>query len=197
MGCSNSHKRWTAVKESYGIFNKSRVTFLTGELLRTRKGSMTIDQYLNTVKQLADNLEIAGKTITQYDLVTQVLAGLHEEYTHIVVQNNSRDSISWYGLQSVLMTYKSRLEHLSIVRNNLSSINLTHASVNYVQRPSLGNNRAVRTGNYGITANYGRSSNHRGRGKIRCRGAWFAETGASNHVTTDRENFNAANEYRR
>ncbi|KAL2533964.1 Uncharacterized protein Adt_07315 [Abeliophyllum distichum] len=56
--------------ESYGILNRSRVTFLTGKLQRTIKGSMSIDQYLTTAVQLADNLEIAGKSITHEDLVT-------------------------------------------------------------------------------------------------------------------------------
>ncbi|KAL2459904.1 Uncharacterized protein Adt_43324 [Abeliophyllum distichum] len=60
--------------------NRSRVTFLIGELQKTRKGSMSIDQYLNVVKQLVDNLEVAGKAIPLSDLVTQVLAGLDEEY---------------------------------------------------------------------------------------------------------------------
>lgn len=70
MGSSNSNQLWTAVNESYGIQNKSRITFLTGELQKTRKGTMSIDQYLNTVKLLADNLEVAGKTIPLADLVT-------------------------------------------------------------------------------------------------------------------------------
>lgn len=46
---------------------------------------MSIDQYLNKVKFLANNLEIDGKTIHHLDLVTQVLVGLDEEYTPIVV----------------------------------------------------------------------------------------------------------------
>ncbi|KAL2542745.1 Uncharacterized protein Adt_03723 [Abeliophyllum distichum] len=49
-----------------------------------------LEVYLVDTKN-ADNLEIAGKKVDHLDLVTQVLAGLDEEYTPIVVQVNSRD----------------------------------------------------------------------------------------------------------
>ncbi|CAI9782539.1 unnamed protein product [Fraxinus pennsylvanica] len=107
-------------QQSFGVTNKSRITFLISELQRTKKGSMIVDQYLNTVKQLADNLEIAGKTVLHGDFVTQVLAGLDKDYTPIVVQINSRESISWHQLQSVLMIYESRIEYLNAVKNNLA-----------------------------------------------------------------------------
>lgn len=48
---------------------------------------MNIDQYLNKVKQLADNLEIAGKTEAHTDLVTQVLADLDEDYTLLLFKS--------------------------------------------------------------------------------------------------------------
>lgn len=55
---------------------------------------MTMDQYLIAIKQLVDNLEIAGKVVDQSDLITQVLSGLDDEYTPIVVQITSRETIS-------------------------------------------------------------------------------------------------------
>ncbi|KAL2542775.1 hypothetical protein Adt_03753 [Abeliophyllum distichum] len=60
MGSSNLNQLRTAMKGSYGIQIKSKTIFLTGELQKTRKGSMSIDQYLNIVKLLVDNLEIAA-----------------------------------------------------------------------------------------------------------------------------------------
>ncbi|KAL2506632.1 Retrovirus-related Pol polyprotein from transposon TNT 1-94 [Abeliophyllum distichum] len=80
-------------KKSFGVMNRSMVIFLTGELQKTKKWSMSINEYLNVVKQLADNLEVTGKAITHIDLVTQVLVGLDEDYTPIVVQINSRKHV--------------------------------------------------------------------------------------------------------
>ncbi|KAL2471126.1 Integrase [Abeliophyllum distichum] len=85
MGSDDSHKLWKAIKETYGIQNKSRITFLTIELQTSRKGDLNIDQYLSKVKILADNIEVARKPILLADLVNQVLAGLDEDYTPIVV----------------------------------------------------------------------------------------------------------------
>lgn len=54
---------WTAVKERNGVQKRSKITFLTGKLQKSRKRTMSIDQYLNKVKLLADNLKIASKAI--------------------------------------------------------------------------------------------------------------------------------------
>ncbi|KAL2493053.1 Uncharacterized protein Adt_28681 [Abeliophyllum distichum] len=45
MGSNNSNQLWTAVKESYGIKNKSRIIFLTGELQKARKGDVRFKSY--------------------------------------------------------------------------------------------------------------------------------------------------------
>lgn len=87
---------------------------------------MSIDQYLNKVKQLANNLKIAGKT--------QVLADLDEDYTPIVVLVNSKDHISWGELQSTLMTYENRLEHLNLIRNEMAGISIDQTLANHSRR---------------------------------------------------------------
>lgn len=134
MGTTNSKELWTAIEESYRVHNRSRIIFFIGEMQKLRKGTMNIEQYLNKVKLLADNLEIAGKTVAHTDLVTQVLAGLDEDYTPIVVQINGRDYISWGELQSTLMTYESRLEHLNSLRSDIVEININQTSANFSQR---------------------------------------------------------------
>lgn len=150
MGCNSSSELWRAINENYGILNRSRVTFLTSELQRTRKGSMSMDHYLSTIKQLADNLEIAGKKIEHTDLVTQVLAGLDEEYTPIVMQVNSKDQISWQELSSILMTFESRLDYLSQVRTNFGSINLTQRNQQNNSAYSGRGNRGARGHNFRV-----------------------------------------------
>lgn len=111
-----------------------RITFLIGELQKTRKDNLNIDQYLSKVKLLASNVEVTGKAIPLPDLITQILAGLDEEYTPIVVQINSRDSISWEELQSILMTFESILDHINAIKNEMAGINLSQSSANFTQR---------------------------------------------------------------
>lgn len=139
-GSDSSAKLWTAVQQSFGVMNKSKLTFLTSELQRTRKGSLSMDQYLSSIKSWADNLELVGKVVGQADLVTQVLAGLNEEYTPIVVQLNSKSEISWHELTSVLLTFESTLDHLNQIRIEMGSINLSQVE----NQTSFDNGRGFR-----------------------------------------------------
>ncbi|KAL2491518.1 Retrovirus-related Pol polyprotein from transposon RE1 [Abeliophyllum distichum] len=136
---------------------------------------MSMDHYLSTIKQLTDNQGIAGKKIDHANLVTQVLARLDEEYNPIVVQVNCRDQVSWHELSSTLMTFESRLEYLCQVKNNFGSINLTQGSSQNIHssNPSA----------YIASPNSVEDQ------------AWYADSGASHHVTTDKNNVDEAKEY--
>lgn len=82
------------------------------ELQRLRRGSR-MEDYLRKVKELADNLQMAGCPLANDNLVTQTLVGLDAEYGPIVVQLAEKTTLSWVELQTSLLTYESRLEHWS------------------------------------------------------------------------------------
>ncbi|KAL2475606.1 Uncharacterized protein Adt_36342 [Abeliophyllum distichum] len=107
MGSSSSNQLWLTVKESYGIQNRSRITFFTDSTV--------------------------GK------------------------------SVSWGELQSTFMTFENRLEHLNTVTFQKWQMSTTSHKIS---TPSTVSDPT-----------------------------WFADTGASNHVTADMENLNLANEY--
>ncbi|KAL2470477.1 Integrase catalytic domain-containing protein [Abeliophyllum distichum] len=169
---------------------------------------MSMDQYLSTIKQLADNLEIAGKKVDHVDLVTQVLTGLDEEHTSIVVQVNSRDQVSWHELTSTLMNFESRLEYLSQVRRSFGSINLTQRNSQNANSYSGKGNRSGRSLNFrDITRGkerFGKPNENRSLNPFAYTASpssvedqtWYADSRASHHVTTDKENIDKANEYR-
>lgn len=52
------------------------------------------------------------------------MVGLDEEYTPIVVQINSRDFIAWGEIQSTLLTFENRLEHLNAIKNEMADMNI-------------------------------------------------------------------------
>lgn len=74
-----------------------------------------MDEYLRKVKELADNLLLAGCPMSPDDLITQTLSGLDTEYNAIVVQLSEKARLTWVELQALLLTFESRLEQLSIV----------------------------------------------------------------------------------
>ncbi|KAL5538576.1 hypothetical protein UlMin_046073 [Ulmus minor] len=94
------------------------------EAIKNYFGSLKIKEYLNNVKSIADNLFLAGKPVESNDLITQVLAGLDDEYTPIVVQLTSKYPITWEELQSTLITYESQMEQLNAARLSLAAANI-------------------------------------------------------------------------
>ncbi|KAL5582195.1 hypothetical protein UlMin_014637 [Ulmus minor] len=142
VGHKTSMSLWEAIKNYFGIQNRSRIVLLTRELQKAQKGFLKIEEYLNNVKSIADNLFLAGKPVESSDLITQVLAGLDEEYTPVVVQLTSKDPFTWEELQSILMTYESRMEQLNAARLSLAAANISQALANFANRsssPSIGN----------------------------------------------------------
>lgn len=85
LRCKTSQELWNAIKELSETQTRSRITLYKGELQRLRKGNLKMDEYLRKIKELADNLLLAGSQIPIDDLITQTLAGLDMEYNHVVV----------------------------------------------------------------------------------------------------------------
>nr|QWX09785.1 hydroxymethylglutaryl-CoA synthase [Pistacia terebinthus subsp. palaestina] len=129
-----SKELWDAAKELSGAHTKSRVIFYKGELQKTRKGRMKMEEYLTTMKAFSDNLTLAGSPISLSDLITQILIGLDAEYTPIVVHLGDKESLSWIELQTTLLTFESRLEQLNTYQNG--GINLSQATAHIaINRP--------------------------------------------------------------
>lgn len=53
-------------------------------LATTKKGNMSIAEYVSKIRALGDELTNTGKTIDNDELVSYILAGLDEEYNPVV-----------------------------------------------------------------------------------------------------------------
>lgn len=84
------------------------------ELQQTRNGSLKMEDYLNKMKNIADNLQLAGCPISNDDLIPQILVGFDLEHNPIIVQlSYDKNNISSMGLQSILLTYEIIFEQLN------------------------------------------------------------------------------------
>ncbi|KAL2497760.1 Uncharacterized protein Adt_23310 [Abeliophyllum distichum] len=110
--------------------------------------SEIVMRVIGTINSLLIIWKLLDRKVDHADLVTQVLVGLDEEYTSIVVQVNSRDQVSWHELSSTLMTFESRLEYLNQVRSNFGSINLTHGNSQNAISYSGRGNRGRKSSNF-------------------------------------------------
>lgn len=120
-----------------------------------------MEVYLKKIKELPNNLLLAGNPIYTDDLITQTLAGLDAEYNPVVVQLAEKSNLTWVELQVSLLTFESRLEQLTSINNySQPTVNLA------MNRPknSHGSNQGLR------------AQQNRGRGKFNRGRSNFART---------------------
>ncbi|KAI4333910.1 hypothetical protein L6164_018662 [Bauhinia variegata] len=128
--CKTSKELWTAAKELSGSNTRSRIILLKSEFQRTRKGSMKMEDYLSRMKTIADNLTLAGSSLSILDISSQIFAGLDAEYNPIVVSLSEKEDLTWVELQATLLTFENRLEQL----NSFSNLSLSQATANVAQK---------------------------------------------------------------
>lgn len=147
IGYKTSYRLRKAVKDLVGAHTRSRITLLKGELHRTRKYGLKMSDYLAKMKNISDNLLLAGCMVSSKDLITQTLAGLDSDYNPIVVQLSDKHDLSWVDLQSALLTYEIRLEQLTNITNvfNANIVSHTSANPNWKNQNNNNNQRGGRT----------------------------------------------------
>lgn len=139
---------WTEVQELTGAATKAKILWYKGEFSRTRKGSTKMEEYLNKMKNIADNLQVAALVLSSTDLYTQILSGLDVEYTPIVVQLQEKENMSWIEFQTSLLTFEKKLEQLNSFQNMPinATTNLIHKTNNSSSDSSRNNLRGRASG---------------------------------------------------
>ncbi|CAJ2656533.1 unnamed protein product [Trifolium pratense] len=179
LHCDTSKELWDAAKSLAGAHSRSRVTLLKSEFHSTRKGTLKMEEYLIKMKNLSDNLKLAGSPISTTDLIIQTLSGLDSEYNAIVVQLSNKLELTWIDMQAELLAFENRIEFL----NNLSNLTL-NPSANVAARYENKGNRSFNTGGW-------RGGNHRGPRGGRGRGRFYQDKtkcqvcGLTNHIAVD------------
>src|SRR5262249_14099067 len=131
MGHETSQMLWNAINDLFGVKTRSNVIFYKREFAKMQKGTMSMEDYIKTMKGLADNLALAGLPVTLDDLVTQTLAGLDsQDYNPLVCQITEKETKSWIELQSKLLSYERRLNQL---KSGMENINIGSPSAHFTR----------------------------------------------------------------
>lgn len=154
-----------------------------GELQRTTKRPLKMQEYLNKIKEIANNLELAGCSLSATNLNNQILCGFDHDYTPILVQLNDKPYSTWVEFQTTLLAFESRLDQINSFHNmtiNIASANIT---MSYSKKAGNTNSSNSNRGNW-------KGANHRGR-RARGRGGKFNNSmpicqiyGKSDHVVS-------------
>ncbi|RVW27268.1 Retrovirus-related Pol polyprotein from transposon TNT 1-94 [Vitis vinifera] len=158
IGHNTSHSAWNALESIFSSSSRARIMQLRLELQSTKKGSMSMIDYIMKIKGAADNLAAIGEPVSEQDQVMNLLGGLGSDYNAVVTAINIRDDkISLEAIHSMLLAFEHRLEQQSSIEQ---------MSANYA---SSSNNRGGgRKFNGGRGQGYSPNNNnytYRGRGR--------------------------------
>jgi uncharacterized membrane protein YgcG len=99
--------------QMYASASRARTVNMRIALATTRKGNMSVTEYVAKIKFLADDMASAGKKVDDEELVSYLLAGLDEKFNPVVTAVGARtESISVGELVSQLLSFEHRLDLL-------------------------------------------------------------------------------------
>ncbi|KAL5842030.1 hypothetical protein ACOSQ3_012633 [Xanthoceras sorbifolium] len=167
--CVTSHEIWTVIERMYSQHSLAKIMQIRSQIQGTKKGSMTITEYVLKLRTLADSLAASGYPMSERDLLLSVLQGLGNEYDACIVTITALQStITVQDAQFLLMSYEARLDQ----QTSSASLALSSASANFVQS---GNGRGQQS--------YNRGRRGRGRGNGRGRGTLCQLCGRVGHYS--------------
>ncbi|CAN6687431.1 unnamed protein product [Malus baccata var. baccata] len=92
LGCKTAFEAWSNLVERFASMSKSKINDLKIELHTIQKGSDSIDKYLLRLKNIREQLSIAGEFIFDNDVMIVGLTGLPKEYAIIRIVILARES---------------------------------------------------------------------------------------------------------
>ncbi|KAL5845962.1 hypothetical protein ACOSQ3_009486 [Xanthoceras sorbifolium] len=83
--CTIAYEVWTTLESLYSQQSKARVLQLKNEMNSTKKGVLSINDYVLKMKSLSESLTTTGHSMAVEDVISSVLGGLGPEYDPVVV----------------------------------------------------------------------------------------------------------------
>ncbi|RVW85368.1 Retrovirus-related Pol polyprotein from transposon RE1 [Vitis vinifera] len=193
------------------------------ELQSTKKGSMSMIDYIMKIKGATDNLAAIGEPVLEQDWVMNLLGGLGSDYNVVVTAINIRDDkISLEAIHSMLLAFEHRLEQQSSIEqmsaNYASSSNNRGGGRKF--NGGCGQGYAPNNNNYTYSSHgrggrngQGRRQNSSPSEKPQCQlcgkfghtaqicyhssadESWYLDSGASHHLTQNLGNLTSTSPY--
>ena len=159
VGCSSALEVWKVLENRFSSISRSHVMNLKGELHNVKKGSDSIDTYLQKIKVIRDKLIAVGVFLNDEELLHVAIKGLPREFSAFRFAIRTRSTkLSFDELVTMLNVEEESLNE------GLESKDSSFA---------MAINTTPRSNNSGGFSNYnqltnrgrGRGNNNRGRGR--------------------------------
>jgi hypothetical protein len=117
VSADTSHEAWVALRRAFANRSRSRILSLRERLSSISKVKSSVSTYLQSIRNIADELALIGHPIDDLDKVIHALNGLGPDFREFTTAVRTRDSpIDFNELYDKLVDfemYRQREEHLS------------------------------------------------------------------------------------
>ncbi|KAK4837237.1 hypothetical protein QYF36_003868 [Acer negundo] len=121
---SISHDVWKSLEKRYASQSRTRILQLKNQLHNTKRGDLSISNFIDKITYIADNLALAGKPVDDDDLITVIMNNVGPTYEVTVNSSQARDtSISLDDLVGILLCTEMQMNE----QNSLSTISIVTA----------------------------------------------------------------------
>ncbi|OMP03343.1 Reverse transcriptase, RNA-dependent DNA polymerase [Corchorus capsularis] len=108
---NTSREAWQTLSKMFANKSRSRVMDLKNTLTNTKRGTQSVSEYLQFMKHIAAEINLAGANVEEDELVLYILNGLGSEFREISANIRARDSsISFDELHDKLTSYELFLQ---------------------------------------------------------------------------------------
>ncbi|KAF7824348.1 Retrovirus-related Pol polyprotein from transposon TNT 1-94 [Senna tora] len=177
--CEHSYEAWNIMIEQFGINTKARVHLYRTELRGIKKGTKTMSEFLLKIKAIAGALRAIGSPISEHEHMQYILEGLPPEYESFVTSANMKTDLTSIGELEAFRT-----GHIASACYNRYDSNYQLSQQQYSQNFAQARQRS--SGNMAAMVATPDAVND---------AAWFPDSGATNHVTSDASNLMNGVEY--
>lgn len=108
---STAAQLWKALEEMFSSRIRARAINTRIALSTTKKGNMTVNEYITKMKALGDEVAAAGKPLDDEDMVSYILAGLDADFEPVVSALTARvEPVTVAELYSQLLGFEVRAD---------------------------------------------------------------------------------------
>uniref|UniRef100_A0A2N9EX91 Reverse transcriptase Ty1/copia-type domain-containing protein n=1 Tax=Fagus sylvatica TaxID=28930 RepID=A0A2N9EX91_FAGSY len=85
---TTSRQAWTILANTYAKPSRGRIKQIKNQLKNTTKGSLSVTEFMQTIKTRADDLALLGASLDEEEITDKILDGLGDEYKELVPTAN-------------------------------------------------------------------------------------------------------------
>ncbi|KAM0958955.1 hypothetical protein ACFX2C_024187 [Malus domestica] len=113
IGCQSSQEMWNNLRERFSNMTRTSIVQMKIDMQNIKKGSESIDLYLQQIKDCRDQLAAVGVFISDEDIVIVALKGLPNEFNTIKAVIRGRENlVSLKELRSQLKAEEATLDEV-------------------------------------------------------------------------------------